>query len=205
MPDLLLPSTALTGQSTLDPYVQLDFLDLHAVAMDSMLVSYFAASGAVDPATLDAPNMDPDWLLNLSDDDDSSASDDDSVGCSLPSVSIYQLVSSVHPTTDGPIWMRILMVLTLLCRLSMDWAVFFILWISPHLSTMITFRLLNLLLVPMLQFMLTWMVVHRLLHVLMLTSCGTCACILHLHVCSHLTGCRCSWIVNPLGRVTFVF
>ena len=80
---LHLPSASLPG---LLPHLQvnLDFLDLHALALDLVTMSYFEHSGGVNPTSLDAPDTDNDCILDFLDDDksvDSGASGD----CSLPS------------------------------------------------------------------------------------------------------------------------
>ena len=80
---LHLPSTFLPRLS-LCPQVDLEFLDLHKLALDLATSSYFEGSGGVNPASLDAPDTDDDCILDFLDDDDSVGSDG-SDECSLPS------------------------------------------------------------------------------------------------------------------------
>ena len=78
-----LPSTSLPRLSP-HPQVDLDFLDLHELALDLATMSYFEHSGGVHPASLDAPDTDDDCILDFLDDDE-SVNGGGSSECSLPS------------------------------------------------------------------------------------------------------------------------
>ena len=80
---LHLPS-ALLPRLLLCPQVNLDFLNLHELALDPVTVSYFEHSGGVDPTSLDAPDTDDDCILDFLD-DDKSVDSGGSSECSLPS------------------------------------------------------------------------------------------------------------------------
>ena len=94
------------------PQVDLDFLDLHELALSPATASYFEHSGGVDPTLLDAPDTDDDCILDFLDDDESVDSDE-SGDCSLPSnlLCLHHLLSpgllspgdpSFHVHGDGP-------------------------------------------------------------------------------------------------------
>ena len=68
--DSHLPSTLLPGL-LLHPLLDLDFVDLHTLALDPAASSYLMSSGGVDPASLDAPDTDDDCILDFLDDGDS--------------------------------------------------------------------------------------------------------------------------------------
>ena len=78
-----LPSASLP-RLLLHPLLDLDFLDLHELALDLAATSYFEHSGGVDPPLLNAPDTDDDCILDFLD-DDGSVDSDGSSECSLPS------------------------------------------------------------------------------------------------------------------------
>ena len=85
--DSHLPSTSLPRLLP-HPLLDLDFVDLNALALDPVAMSYFAHSGGGDPQLLDAPNTDDDCILDFSDDDESIDSDGSSE-CTSPSYPLH--------------------------------------------------------------------------------------------------------------------
>ena len=70
------------------PLLDLNFVDLNALALDPVATSYFAHSGGVDPQLLDAPDTNNDCILDFLDDDESVDSDG-SGECTSPSYPLH--------------------------------------------------------------------------------------------------------------------
>ena len=96
-------ASATLPRLSLHLHVDLDFLDLHELALDPVTTSYFEGSGGVDPALLDAPDTDNDCILDFLD-DDASVGSDDSGACSLPSdpLHLHHLLSPGLPSPGDP-------------------------------------------------------------------------------------------------------
>ena len=92
-------SSAVLPRQSPHPHVDLDFLALHELALDPVTASYLAASGGVDPTSLDALDDVDDCILDFSDDEASSDGSDESVGCFLSSAPfhLHHLISPGLP------------------------------------------------------------------------------------------------------------